>query len=59
MIQVTRRGNISVLCKRDEPLVLDDHNQTLAVFKKKGGLYVANMRVRNPRFEGPFGRPAG
>ena len=54
---MTRHGNISVLCKRDEALVLHDQNQTLAVSKEKGGLYVPNMRVRNPRFKGPFGRP--
>ena len=56
--QMTRHGNISVLCKREEALVLNEQNETLAVFKKKGGLYVANMRVRNPRFKAPFGRPA-
>ena len=56
--QMTRHGNISVLCKREEALVLNERNETVAVFKKKGGLYVANMRVRNPRFKAPFGRPA-
>ena len=56
--QMTRHGNISVLCKREEALVLNERNEIVAVFKKKGGLYVANMRVRNPRFKAPFGRPA-
>ena len=58
VIQMTRHGDISMLCTRGEALVLDEQNQTLGVFKKKGGLYVANMRVRNPKFNGPFGRPA-
>ena len=56
--QMIRHGTISVLCKREEALVLNEQNETVAVFKKKGGLYVANMRVRNPRFKAPFGRPA-
>ena len=56
--QMTRHGTISVLCKREEALVLNEKNETVAIFKKKGGLYVANMRVRNPRFKAPFGRPA-
>ena len=56
--QMSRHGTISVLCKREEALVLNEQNETVAVFKKKGGLYVANMPVRNPRFKAPFGRPA-
>jgi hypothetical protein len=37
-------------------LVLDEKGNTLATFTKKGGLYTAIMRVRNPRFQ-PFARP--
>ena len=39
-----------VLCKNGEALVIDQHQQFLAVGKLKGGFYVANMKVRNPRF---------
>ena len=49
-------GKISVLCKRDEALVLDESNNVLARVTRKGGLYTASMRVRNPRFK-PFVRP--
>ena len=58
VIQTTRHGDISEFRKRDEALVMDDQNQTLAVFKKKGGLYVANMRLRNQCFKRPFGKSA-
>ena len=34
--QMARHGDISWVCKRNEALVLDDQNQTLAVIKKKG-----------------------
>ena len=49
--QMTRSGEISVLCKRDEALVLDSKGNTVATFPRKGGLYVAMMKYRNPRFE--------
>ena len=32
--------------------------RVLALFKRKGGLYVADMKVRNPRLKPPFGGPA-
>ena len=56
--QMTKNGDISVVCKRDEAVVLNAQNQQLAVFKRKGGLYVADMKIRNPRFKPPFGGPA-
>ena len=55
--QMTRNGDISVLCKKDVVLVMNQHQQVLAVFKRKGGFYVANMNVRNPRYKPPFGGP--
>ena len=55
---LTKNSDINVLCKEDEALVLDAQNRILAVFKKKGGLYVANMKVRNPKYKLPFGRQA-
>ena len=53
--KMTESGKINVLCKKDEALVLDEKGKTLATFKRKGGLYTAIMRVRNPRFQ-PFTR---
>ena len=51
--QMTRNGDISVLCKEDEALVMNQHQQVLAVFSRKGGFHVANMKVRNYLFGGP------
>ena len=56
--QMTRNGDIFVVCKKDEALVMNQQQQVLAVFKRKGGLYVANMKVRNPKYKPPFGGPA-
>ena len=53
--QITENFDISVFCKRDEDVVLIAQNQPLAVFKRKGGFYVADMKVRNPKFKPPFG----
>ena len=50
-------GDMHVLCKKDEALVLDIHNRVVARFARKGGLYVALMRVKNPRWK-PFQRQA-
>jgi len=54
--KMTESGKISVLCKKDEALVLGENNKVLAKFTRRGGLYTAIMRVRNPRFQ-PFPRP--
>ena len=56
--QMTKNGDISVLCKKDEAQVLDAQNRLLAVFQRQGGLYVAKMKVRNPKYKVPFGRQA-
>ena len=42
-------GDISVVRKRDEASVLNSQKRTVAVFKRKCNLYMANLRVRNPR----------
>ena len=54
--KMTESGKISVLCKKDEALVLDEESKVLARFTRKGGLYTAIMKVRNHRFQ-PFMRP--
>ena len=56
--QTTRNCDICVFFKKDEALVMNQHQEVLAVFKRKGGIYVADMKVRNPRFKPPFGGPA-
>ena len=55
---MTKNGDITVVCKRDEAVILSADHQVLALFKRKGGVYVADMKVRNPRFKLPFGGPA-
>ena len=56
--QMTKNGDITVVCKKDEAVILSADHQVLALFKRKGGLYVADMKVRNPKFKPPFGGPA-
>ncbi len=56
--KMTESGEISVLCKKDEALVLDSKGKTLAKFNRKGGLYVCIMKYRNPKFKAEgFARP--
>ena len=56
--QMTKSGKIMVVCKKDEAVILNLDHEVLAVFKQRGGLYVADMRIRNPMFKPPFGGPA-
>lgn len=59
LLSVTRMREsekISVLCKIEVALVLDEENNILATFNRKGGLYTAIMKVRNPSFHA-FARP--
>ena len=55
--RMTESGKITVLCKRDEALALDEDQKTLARFQRNGGIYTCMMKVRNPRFQ-PFTRQA-
>ena len=55
--KMTESGKVTVVCDKDKALVLDEKGKTVAVFEKKGGLYTAVMRIRNPKAQ-PFGRPA-
>ena len=55
--KMTERGDLHVLCKKDEALILDQDNRTVALFVRKGGLYTVVMKVENPRWR-PFHRPA-
>ena len=56
--QMTKSGEVMVVCKKDEAVVLNMQHEVLAVFKQKGGFYVADMKVRNPMFKQPLGGPA-
>ena len=56
--QMIKNGDINVVCKKDEAVILSADHQVLALFKPKGGLYVSDMKVRNPKFKPPFGGPA-
>ena len=55
---MTKNGKVVVVCKTDEAVIFNLQHEVLAVFKQKGGVYVADMKVRNPRFRPPFGGPA-
>ena len=49
--KMTESGKLSVVCKKEEALVLGEQGQTLARFKNNCGLYTCLMKVRNPRFQ--------
>ena len=55
--KMTEKGELQILCRKDEGFVVDGENRTVGKFTRKGGLYVAVMKVRNLRFS-PFVRPA-
>lgn len=55
LTQINKNRDMSVVCKRDEAVVLNAQDQPLAVFNRKGGFYVADMKVLKPRFKPPFG----
>ena len=57
VFQMTKSGEVVVVCKKDEAVILNLQHEVLAVFKQKGGFYVADMKVRNPRFKQLFGGP--
>ena len=38
--------------RRHEGLVRDGHGRTISKFRRKGGLYVGLLRMRNPKFQG-------
>ena len=55
--RMTASGELSVLCQKDEALVLNSQQKVVARFQRKGGLYTTMMKVKNPNFQ-PFTRPA-
>ena len=56
-IETTKTGELHVVRKQDEALVVDRQKKAVARFAKKGGLYIAVMRVHDPR-RMPFPRQA-
>ena len=56
--KMTEMGELHVLCKKDEALVVNSDGTTVARFKRRGRFYVAMMKIRNQRFR-KFLRPAG
>ena len=55
---MTRNGKVVILCKKDDAVILNLQLEVLAVFKQKGGFYVADTKIRNPKYKLPFGGPA-
>ena len=55
--KICQSGQLDVLCRQDEAFILGKQHKVLAKFERKGGLYVAQMAVRNPKFSG-FSRQA-
>jgi len=55
--KLTEGDRLRVVCKEAEALVQTPTGQLVARFKKKGGLYVCLMRIKNPKWT-PFTRPA-
>jgi hypothetical protein len=55
--KLTEGDKLRVVCKETEALVQTPQGQLVARFKKKGGLYVCLMRIKNPKWT-PFTRPA-
>ena len=55
--KITEEGKLRVLCDRVKAIVIDLAGKVLATFPKKGGLYVCNMKVRNPRYRGRSAEP--
>jgi len=55
--KLTEGDKLAVVCKEKEALVQTPSGQIVARFKKKSGLYVCLMRIKNPKWA-PFMRPA-
>ena len=55
--KICSRGDVDVLCKQHEALIVDTKGKVCARFEEKNGLYVTTVNVKNPRRQG-FHRPA-
>ena len=50
--KVCDTGGFDVLCRREAAYILDGQQRVVAKFARRGGLYVARMRIRNPKHPG-------
>jgi hypothetical protein len=55
--KLTEGDRLKAVCKEKGARVQTPNGELEARFKKKGGLYVCLMRIKNPKWM-PFGRPA-
>ena len=55
--KLTEGDKLKVTCMEKEAHVLTAQNKLVARFKKKQGLYVCTMKIKNPRWT-PFAGPA-
>ena len=55
--KLTEGDKLKVVCMEKVALVQTPDGKLVARFKKRGGLYVCLMRVKNPKWA-PFARPA-
>jgi len=55
--KLTEGDRLSVVCKETEALVQTPQGQLVARFRKRGGLYVCMMRIKDPKWT-PFVRQA-
>ena len=53
--KICDRGNCTMLFDKDKAVVRNASGKIICVFKRQGNLYIAQMRVRNPKHSS-FGR---
>ena len=59
LLSVTKicdQGELDVLCRKNAAYILDKDMRVVAKFQRRGGLYIARMRMRNPKYPGFAGQ---
>ena len=46
--RICSKGTLEVVCKKDAAYIQDTKGNVVAKFEKRGGLYVADVAIRNP-----------
>ena len=54
--KICDRGNNTMTFDKEKAVVRNPRGKILCVFKRQGNLYIAQMKVRNPKHSS-FGRP--
>ena len=54
--KLCENGDYDVLCRRDKAFILNKDHFVVAEFTKKNGLYMADLKIKNPSYSG-FTRP--